>query len=191
MKTINTTAMMLIFVLLCSACGIKKSQTRKHFRLTATAQTINHSELKPISLVIKRPKALSILGGRPMVATQADGSLVQLSHNFWLESPKVLLQDRFKQWAENHWQSVSYQTPTEGNHQILDSRILAFEKNQLQAKVSIEFLLYDADHHLIFNQQFTATENMQGEGFRAFALAISQALDSILEQLHKQLNDDN
>jgi ABC-type uncharacterized transport system auxiliary subunit len=122
-----------------------------------------------------------------MVATQDDESLVQLSHNFWIESPKVLLQDILQVWASQHWQVATYQTPNEANYQILESRILAFEKYQNQAKVSIEFLLYDEDYQLIYHHQFEQFHQMDGEGYRAFTKAVSKAIESILNQLSDQL----
>jgi ABC-type uncharacterized transport system auxiliary subunit len=179
---------MLSMVLIFSACSSKKAQTKKYFRLAAVEPTTLQTDNKrPLTLVVKRPKALSILGGRPIVATQADSSLVQLSHNFWLESPKVLLQDRIRQWAENHWQTVSYQTPSNQPHQILESRILAFEKNQDQATATMEFSLYDEDSQLLFSQQFNATENITEDNYRAFVKALSLAVENIFAQLSAQL----
>ena len=191
MKTFKTLIFILSIALLFSACSNKKSQSRKYFRLAAAAPITAKTAVKPITLVVKRPRALSILGGRPIVATQADNSLVQLSHNFWLESPKVLLQDRIKQWAEHHWQTVSYQTPSDTAHQILETRILAFEKNQNQAVADIEFLFYDEDNRLIYNQQIHATEELAEDNYKAFVKAMSLAIESIFNQMSDQLHHVN
>ncbi|WP_223787096.1 ABC-type transport auxiliary lipoprotein family protein [Marinicella meishanensis] len=179
---------LLVCCLTLAACSNQKAQSKKYFRLPATAQAAT-AEPKPLTLVIKRPKALSVLGGRPMVATQADGSLVQLSHHFWLESPKVLLQDHLKQWATGRWQSVSTQVPAQAEHQILDARILAFEKNQQLAQVSLEFMLYDADNRMLFSRQYVVQHNIDGEGYRAFSRAMGLAVDQILSQLAMDLID--
>lgn len=186
MKPFNTLLFTLTFTLLFSACNSKKAQTKKYFRLTTTPISVN-TNLRPYTLVVKRPKALSILGSRPIVATQADDSLIQLSYNFWLESPKVLLQDRIKQWAENHWQAVSFLTPAVGTYRTLETRILAFEKKQNQAIATFEFFLYDANNQLVFNQQFTAIENISEDSYKAFAKAISLATESILLQFNSEL----
>lgn len=186
MKILKPTILILVITLMLTACGSKQAQTKQYFRLSDTTAVTNKT-LKPMTLVVKRPRALSILGGRPMVATQADDSLVQLSHNYWIESPKVLLQDSIKTWAENLWQTVSYQTPADTAHQTLETRILAFEKNQGVAIADLEFFLYDNDNQLIFNQQISATQTLQEDSYKAFAKAMSAAVASILTQLEEQL----
>ncbi len=175
--------LMVILLLLISACSNKKAQSKKYFRMAPYTSTVVVAEPSPLTLVVKRPKALSILGGRPIVATQADGSLVQLSHNFWLESPKVLLQDRIKYWATNQWQHVAYQVPNNDEHVILESRILAFEKNQDQAMAELEFKLYDANNRLLSNHRLSASKTITEEGYKAFTQAITAAVDDILHQL--------
>jgi ABC-type uncharacterized transport system auxiliary subunit len=187
MKTMNKWLLMSVFVWVLSACGNSTVQTKKYFRINSAQMT---SDVNPFAttLVVKRPTALSILGGRPMVATQDDQSLVQLSSHFWLESPKVLLQDILLNWAGNHWQAVTTQTPHQQAHQTLNTRILAFEKHQLQAKVSLEFNLYDEDNALLVTKQYVQTMDMQGEGYRAFAKAIGTAIDAILNQFSDDLS---
>jgi len=187
MKPIKTLLLILTITLYLGACSSQKNQTKKYFRLTESPSTV-HPNLKPITLVVKRPQALSILGNRPIVATQNDGSLIQLSRNFWLESPKILLQDRIKQWAEKHWQTVNVQKPLGTTHQILETRILAFEKKQNQALATLEFFLYDANNQLLFNQKFSITENITEDNYQSFAKAMSIAIESILEQLNHKLN---
>lgn len=186
MKPVKTLLSMLLLTLMLNACSNSISQSKKYFRL-ATPPTSDNTEPKPMALAIKRPSALSILGGRPMVATQADGSLIQLSHNFWIESPKVLLRDYLKQWALQHWQSATFSEPETDVYQILETRILAFEKQQTTATVALEFTLYEQDHTLILNQQFESSVPMDGEGYRAFTRAINKAIENILIQLKQQL----
>lgn len=168
------------------ACSGNQTQTRKYFRIT-TSKVSSSTDLKPFTLVVKRPTALSILGGRPMVATKEDQSLIQLSHNFWLESPKVLLHDIIKNWSAQHWQSVTIQTPNQTNFQTLNTRILSFEKNQAMATVTLEFFLYDDLNNLLFNKSYSHSEPIEGEGYSAFSKAISRSIDTILSQLASEI----
>ncbi len=192
MKPILTTVLITFILLMVNACSNQQAQVKQYYRLDAPTDITNQAiTTKPSTLVVKRPMALSILGGRPMVATQADGSLVQLSHNYWIESPKILLQDVLQTWAANHWQQVSSQVPQDDHYHILESRILAFEKNQSMAKVHLEFYLYDTNNQLIFNQQMLATESIENDGFKAFTQAITMALNTILNQLGAELADVN
>lgn len=186
MKRLMLLMTVIVTSLLLNACSNQVAQSKKYFRIKTT-ETTQPSTPKPMVLVVKRPKALSILGGRPMVATRDDDSLVQLTHHFWLESPKVLLQDIFKNWAGGHWQSVSFQEPANSEYQVLESRILAFEKQQQQAVVRIEFQLYDQDRKLLLNQVFSDSQEIEGDGYRAFARAIGRAVDQILVELNHAL----
>jgi ABC-type uncharacterized transport system auxiliary subunit len=186
MKQISLLSSLVLALLMLSACSNQVAQSKKYFRIKTT-DTISQSDDKPMRLVVKRPKALSILGGRPMVATREDDSLVQLSHHFWLESPKVLLQDIFKKWAAGHWQSVSYQEPAEVEYQVLESRILAFEKQQSTALVRIEFQLYDQDQNLMLSREISHSQAIEGDGYQAFARAIGQAVDVVLQDLSHEL----
>lgn len=187
MKHNRILLLLLILTLLLGACSNKKATSKKYYRLNPVTNTTVVAS-KDQTLVIKRPTALSILGGRPMVATQADGSLVQLSHHFWLESPKVLLQDWLLAWARPMWSQVSTQVPAGQNHQVLFTRILAFEKQQDQAKVKLEFSLYDQNNQLLFNQQLAHQETIQSDGYQGFVKAINQALNAVMTQLAAQLN---
>lgn len=186
MNKLTRICTLLAVLLTLNACSNNKTHTKKYFRINSQ-QMIESQAKKPMTLVVKRPTALSILGGRPMVATQEDQSLVQLSNHFWLESPKVLLQDILKRWALGHWQQVSTQTPHQQPHQILNTRILAFEKNMNQAKVVLEFNLYDEDNHLLISEQITQIEALEGDGYKAFAKAIGKAIDAILNQFSDKL----
>lgn len=187
MRTMNKWLLISLLISMLSACGNSTVQTKKYFRINSAQITIDEEPIAT-TLVVKRPTALSILGGRPMVATQEDESLVQLSSHFWLESPKVLLQDILLNWADNHWQAVSTQTPHQQAHHTLNTRILAFEKNQLKAKVSLEFNLYDEDNKLLLTEQYVEVKDMQGEGYRAFAKAIGMAVDAILNQFSDRIS---
>ena len=187
MKAMKLGISIVLLVLLLNACGNQKTTAKKYHRLHVDINPPAQAQLREDTLVIKRPKALSILGGRPMVATQEDGSLVQLSHHFWLDSPKILLQDTLKTWASSHWQTVSYQVPSNQPHKVLDSRILAFEKQQNQANVAIEFLLYNEEYQLVFNQTLSQSKTMDGEGYRAYVRASVAAVEAILTDLQEQL----
>lgn len=186
MNKLSQTLLVLTALLILNACSNSKTQSKKYFRINSNQMAVTEQQ-KPLTLVVKRPTALSILGGRPMVATKEDDSLVQLSNHFWIESPKVLLQDILKSWAQGQWQQVSTQTPHQQPHQILNTRILAFEKNMTQAKVALEFNLYDEENHLLISEQFTQIETLDGDGYKAFARAIGKAIDAILNQFSDKL----
>ncbi|KAA3638540.1 MAG: hypothetical protein DWP95_12400, partial [Proteobacteria bacterium] len=187
MKTIIA----LTFILLTlTACGNQQASIKQYYRINADQDislSTSHQSLRA-SVVISRPKALSILGGRPMVATKTDGALVQLNNHYWLESPTILLHDTLKNWAEHHWQHIQTSAAFNERHDRLDTQILAFEKDGKYAKVSLQFVLTDADGHILIDQTLTQNLTIQGDGYAHFVQSINLAVTHILSDLNQTLN---
>jgi ABC-type uncharacterized transport system auxiliary subunit len=180
----NKLMILIASLLLFSACSNQPAKVKKYYRLgnlESTQPTTSHS--LRTSVIISRPKALSILAGRPMVATQADGALVQLNDHYWLESPTLLLQQHLKNWAQNHWQQVQTNAPFNERHERLDSQIMAFEKDGKLAKVSLHFELVSVDGTVLLDQTFSRSLSIHGEGYVQFVETINRALNLILTDL--------
>jgi len=179
-------------LLLLIACSNSPQQVKQYYRLTSDSSlniTENsHTNQLRDSVIITRPEALSILGGRPMVATRDDGSLVQLNHHYWLESPKVLLQDRLQEWATRHWQEVLSSGNITATRDRLVTRILAFEKNQNQAHIHLEFTLINGNNDILFSKAFNDTVSLSTNSFAAFAQAADQTVSNMLQQLSQVIN---
>ena len=175
---------LLLFVALVvgTACSNQAAQTKQYHRLAVTLPSADQPTQAGV-LVVKRPEALSILGGRPMVATQDNGALIQLSHNFWLESPKILIHDVLMNWASSHWQSVSKQTPYGSPFQQLDTRILAFEKNGDQIHLTLAFKLTDEKQQTLLEKTIDHQASIQGPGHAAAAKAMGLAVAAALSEL--------
>ena len=175
----------LILIVLLSACASSSSPVRMHYRL----QPMDFSAQQQFqsTLLVIEPKAQGILGNRPMVATDANGALVQLDYNFWLESPRKLLHEKITQWAEQHFSEVmpgkAYKRPS----LRLASEIIAFEKKQSQAMVSIKFLLSDASGTTLLRKTYEHSETIIGEDYASFANGISKAIRQILTNLHQDI----
>ncbi|GAA4818048.1 hypothetical protein GCM10011365_12040 [Marinicella pacifica] len=177
-------------LLLLSACSNQPAVVKKYYRLSSLDNSqLSLSPEKRPSVVITRPKGMSILAGRPMVATVEDGALVQLNHHYWLESPTLLVQQILSQWAEQHWQQIKTHVAFDKPIERLDSEILAFEKDGNQAKVSLHFILTAADGHIILDQTLSRQLTISGEGYAGFVHSINNAVNQILTDLSEAINN--
>jgi len=133
--------------------------------------------IQSLNVEVKRPSALGILGNRPMVVQTENNGLVQMSNNFWLESPKVLLQ--------NYLTDI-FITNKDKPLLTLNSQILALEKKQDQALLSIKFSMTDSEGLIIFDKTYNKQKRMTNSSIAAF----SSATASLLEEMIKQLSID-
>ena len=174
---------LILSLLILAGCSQKPAAVKKYYRLELPSQQLQTSKQHPSALWIKKPEAHSILGNRPMVATDAAGALQQLSHHAWIESPKILIHELLRQQLQNQWQMTYSKRPKSEEYHQLHSRILAFEKNNNQALIRIEFTLYDMYMEQVNHQTIASKQTIQGDDYAAFATAMSQALQTVIAQL--------
>lgn len=166
---------LIILTLALSSCasGGKKTVDKLYYRFPQ-ALSIN----KSVDFKISRPTAAGILGNRPMVAQNSDGALLQLNHNFWLESPKVLLQNYLMQ-------SFKPNPNTTGG--ILYSHILNLEKKGATSLLTITFTLRDNANKIAFEQTYIRQQKLVQNTMPTFVKSIFSSLDSIITQLAEDL----
>jgi|SRR5690554_5873318 len=185
MKTLIS---ILFILLILGGCSNKAPSIKQYYRLSPDYPgTIISTDNKRDSVVIARPRTFSILGGRPMVATKDDGALVQLNNHYWLESPTVLLHVILKDWAQQHWQHIHTSAAFDERHDRLESKILAFEKDGNQAKVTLQFILRNGDGRLLLDQTYQQSLTIQGDGYAHFVKTMNLAISHILEELNGAL----
>lgn len=170
MKTLSLIA--LIFLLSGCVSSGKKPADKLYYRFPEATIVTTNKKIK-----IKRPAALGILGNRPMVVQNNDGALLQMQHHFWLDSPKVLLQN----YLEDSF--GKFNNP----EFILYSTFLKFEKNQNGAVVSIRFELKDTNNKLVFNKTYDFTEAYDGNDISGFATSARHLVVRIVNQLIKDI----
>ena len=159
-----------VISLLISACSFsgKKTPDKLYYRFPELTQA-------PIekNIIVKRPSAMGIIGNRPMVAQNADGSLLQMQHNFWLESPKVLLQNYLEKIFVNDAE----------NNNTLNAQILHLEKKQQLAIVEIKFIITNSERQQIFNKTYIEESKLVENTIPAFVKNTSILLKKIVNQL--------
>jgi len=168
--------LIIVIVLMISACSSssKKPVDKMYYRFAEN----NIEPLEKLNIEVKRPSAMGILGNRPMVVQTNDSGLIQMSSNFWLDSPKVLLQNYLQEIFIQHEDNASL---------TLNSQILALEKKQNEALLTIEFTLTNQDNKLIFNHTYKGHKQLLNNSIPAFANAISILLEEMVQQLSQDI----
>ena len=166
-----------IFLTACSSGG-GTIPDKTYYRF---AEPNTHIVDKNISK-IERPTALGILGSRPIVAENAQGGMVQMNHNLWLESPKVLLQNYLLKVFNLNNEKVMQK---DGN--TLSAAILHLEKQQTTAIIEIKFTVKNSNDEIIFNKSYRQSQPMTENSIVDFVHVINQELAAISQQLSTDL----
>jgi len=164
---------MTIIISACSSSN-KKSADKIYYRFPEnTIQPIQN-----LNIEVKRPSAMGILGNRPMVVQTSEAGLIQMSSNFWLDSPKVLLQ--------NYLSEVFF-THGDGDILILNSQILALEKKKDEALLSIKFTLTDDENKPLFDNTYKSQKYLSDNSIAVFSKSIAVLLEEMVQQLSKDI----
>lgn len=164
---------MLLSLCACSLSA-KKAPEKRYYRFDEPML-----QQKIPSLNVKRPSAMGIIGNRPMVARNTDGSLVQMQHNFWLESPKILLYNYLVKMFEKQPQAQTLFT--------LNTQILELEKHQQQAIVALKFIVTNETNQVVFNKTYRQQHTLKENTIPAFVDAVLIILKEITNQLHSDM----
>jgi len=177
MKNLTNAFTILIVIFFLNACssGGKKPVEKLYYRFPE----VNIAPLARTDIQIKKPTAMGIIGNRPMVVQNSDGALKQMNNNFWLESPRILLQGYLEK-------VIIKQISNDKIDFTLNSHILNLEKKQNTAILSINFTLKDSNRNLIINKSYKNSKQLVSNSIPAFVRAISVLLEEMVQQL---LND--
>lgn len=170
----NTITLCILVLLGACTSGGKKATANSYYRFPEnTIQPLTH-----LNIDVKRPSALGILGNRPMVAQTDDAGLIQMSHNFWLDSPKVLL---------HNYLSEIFDLNTQDAVLTLNSQIKALEKKQDNALLSIHFTVTDANNQTVFAQTYKNQKPLANNSIPEFATTIALLLEQMVLQFAQDL----
>lgn len=167
---------LILIVSVLSGCSSSSKKTVENLYYRFPDSSIQRVE--GLNVDVKRPSALGILGNRPMVAETSGAGLVQMSNNFWLDSPKVLLR--------NYLQKVFVKN-NDKEKIILNSQILALEKKQNQAVLAIKFTLMSAENNLIFDKTYKNQREITDNSIAHFSSAIGDLLEKMVEQFTRDI----
>ncbi|MCF6288164.1 MAG: ABC-type transport auxiliary lipoprotein family protein [Proteobacteria bacterium] len=172
---------LLILIVLISACSSSsKKATEKLYYRFPDARIITLDK----NIVVKRPTAMGIIGNRPMVVQNDEGALKQMHHNFWLDSPKVLLHNFLLKIFSNNLPNNSTQKDI-----ILNSQILKLEKKQSIALLEIKFTANNLQGEVVFNKTYSLKTSLASDSntIHQFVTNIGEMLEQITNQLVEDL----
>ena len=171
---ILTIALVCLILSSCSS-GSKKQFQKLYYRLPEP-QSIETS----FPIIVKKPTALGIFANRPLVAVDSTGALKQMNYSFWLESPKVLI--------NNYLQTLldTKNNDSEGSS-TLWTQVLQFEKHQDLAKVKINFILIDnqgkTSFDITYEEQLQASDKSVGQFVKNIGKLLAQITDQLLKDI--------
>jgi len=171
----NSILIILILILAACSSGGGKIPDKTYYRLAEPKIHINTQSITKI----QRPSALGILGSRPIVAENNQGGMVQMNHNLWLESPKVLL--------NNYLIKVFKLNDSQDGGNILSVEILHLEKKQTTAIIEIKFIILNQSDEIVFNKTYRQDNPMVKNSIVDFVHAINLSLNTIVQQLENDL----
>lgn len=179
MKTIIKLSFIALFIFLtaCSSGG-GTIPDKIYYRFAEPSIRISNNNIDKI----ERPTALGILGSRPMVAENAQGGMLQMNHNLWLESPKVLLQNYLLKVFNLNNENIMQK---DGN--TLSAAIIHLEKQQTTAIIEIKFTVKNTNDEIIFNKSYHQAQPMAENTIVDFVHVINQELAAITQQLSNDL----
>jgi uncharacterized lipoprotein YmbA len=163
--------------LIASSCssGSKKQFQKLYFRFP---EPLALNLVKPV--IIKKPSALGIFANRPLVAVDSTGALKQMNYSFWLESPKVLLQNYLTLLFGDEI------TSDEPSYQLL-TNILKIEKHQDIAILAINFKLLSPTGQIEFDKTFEKQLKASDLSVGLFVKNIGILLEQISAELYEEL----
>jgi ABC-type uncharacterized transport system auxiliary subunit len=170
MKILSIT-LTLIFLSACSSGG--KVVDKTYYRFPTTNQTATGN-----NYTIEKPTAMGILGNRPMVVQDANGGMIQMSHNLWLESPKILLHEYLKNTFIQNNNTQEF---------ILKTQILNLEKKGSNSILTIKIALIDQQKQILFSKTYNYEESLEINSIPFFVKSISDSLHKMTEQLINDL----
>ncbi len=166
-------SLFLISTLTSCSLGSKKIADKLYYRFNEPQVIMANPDFS-----VQRPTAMGILGNRPMVAQKADGALLQLSHNFWIDSPKILLQNYLVK---------TFNVSPEQQDKTLKATILKLEKKGQTSQVSISFTLIDGDNNTLFQKTYSQQQELSENSMSAFVASVSKSLAEITQALAQEL----
>jgi len=167
---------LILIVLIVSACASKSNKVvdKLYYRFPE-AQENTHKKF-----IIARPTALGIIGNRPMIAENSDGALRQMQHNFWLDSPKILL------WLYLQ-KAFSNTANEEDNLSTLGTTLLKLEKKQESAVVAIKFTVKNAENKVIFDKTYNESQALTTNTIASYVKSTSMLIDKIVKQFAEDI----
>ncbi len=140
---------------------------------------------RPVPLYVPRAQALGVVGSRPILARADDGSLVQMRHHFWLDSPRVMWQNVALDWATRTqlWPETRSIKPLDPHHDTLWLTLLALHKDKNTAVIRLRVEWLDENRTQRYQATFTRQQKLPDGSIGAFVAAINHMSEAIVREM--------
>lgn len=140
---------------------------------------------RPVPLYVPRAEALGVVGSRPILARANDGSLVQMRHHFWLDSPRVMWQNVALDWATRTglWPETRSIKPLNPHHDTLWLTLLALHKDKNTAVIRLRAEWLDENRKQRYQATFTRQQKLPDNSVGAFVAAINRMSEAIVREM--------
>ncbi len=186
---------LLFVVLIQASCGTMEPIPGDTFyRLKQDSSPNPSSSTAPWTsntLVVERFRANGIYKDRAIAMLQQDEvSLTQSKYHYWNDSPEILLQERFLEFARSHKLATHVALDTSNNADyVVTGRILRFERvksGDASYEVSIHLELgvrrASGGRELVFRDDFTFQEAVPGEQIPDAVALFSRGTEQLFSQ---------
>ncbi|GEM_PF-5084816 len=160
---------------------------RQYYPLQVRLEWVENAPVpqRSVPVYIPRAQALGVVGSRPMLAVAGDGARVQMHHHFWLDSPRVIWQNLFLDWASQSglWPQVLDIKPPHPRHDTVLVTLLALEKNKQTATLGVRVEWLDARKQQRYLQTFRQQRDLPENSISAFVAAVSAMSETVMQQV--------
>jgi len=167
--------LLILAVMIMSSCASNGNApvSKLYHRFLNSEQSFQQKSIR-----VHKTTALGILGNRPLVVLNQNGSLQQMNSNFWLESPKTLYWNYLKQ---------TFSSTSPEYH--LYSEIRRLEKSKSKSYVEIHFILRDEKGGDVFKKTYSQQRLSEDASVDLFVKSVRQSLTQITSDLIADLSD--
>jgi len=186
-RLISHSLLLLMTALLFSGCHKRTLVADKHYYPLRPGLdwVAGADKARNLPLYVPRAQAVGVVGSRPILATADDGSLVQMHHHFWLDSPRVLWQNLALDWAARTrlWPEIRGIKPLDPHHDTLWLTVLALHKNKRTAHLRLRAELQDENRKVRYQATFTRQQELPDHSVGAFVTAINGMSEAIVREM--------
>lgn len=191
LKIFRRTALFTFAVISLTACTIiPQPEHVASYRLAPASVQMHNTEVLARSIQVKRPLGTDLFTGDRLLRLQSDGSFSAYAGARWNTPIPILWRDWLIDalWRDTRFQEISGDnSQVRSDYQLLGT-LRSFHVEGQQAEVRFDAqVLHSGNRRIIAEHSFIVRHPMSGSGASAAASALSQAADTLNQELRDWL----
>lgn len=175
--------------LVLSACSSLSAPPRDNFyRLPSAAKATTTASVTSAAVVVPPLRASGLHGERALVFAHPDGTrLEQYSYHYWIDSPRVLLQQALIERLKSGLGVQAIGEPSAQAEHTVVATIIRFERaddgTTTSAMVELDFDVFNRQSRVpVMSQRYRHSEPLSDDSIAAAAVGIGAASSAVLDQ---------